>query len=282
MAPPDGSLLTAGYRVGVGAPGNVGAEALVHIVAPQVLPVDWPDFAPVSADAPRPVRNPLPAWGGVDPETLEEVKRLAPAAFRAETFRAVTEADYAAAAQKHPEVSRAVATFRWTGSWHTVFLTVDPVGRTDLPPETEESVLAWVTRYLQTGYDLEIDAPTYVPLDIEMDVCVEPDHFRSDVHEAVLMALSNQVLPDGSRAFFHPDNFTFGQALYLSQLYAAVEAVTGVESAVIRIFQRYGKIANNELQNGSVPAGRLEILRLDNDPNFAENGVLVINTGGGK
>jgi hypothetical protein len=43
----------------------------------------------------------------------------------------VTEEDYARAAEKHPEVRKAVATFRWTGSWHTVFLAIDPEGQSE-------------------------------------------------------------------------------------------------------------------------------------------------------
>jgi len=97
-----------------------------------------------------------------------------------------------------------------------------------------------------------------------------------------LKALSNRVYADGSRGFFHPDNFSFGQPLYLSQLYAAVVAVEGVESASVKQFQRWGKLASHELQQGYIPMDRLEILRLDNDPNFPENGILRLNMGGGK
>lgn len=278
MAPPDGAHIKVTYRVGVGTAGNVGAESLVHVVEKDSLP-------DITA-----MRNPLPAWGGIDPQPIEQVKQLAPAAFHAEQLRAVTEADYARAASKHPEVSKAVATFRWTGSWHTVFVTIDPVSRTDVPLALQQRVKDWVTRYTQAGYDLEIDPPTFVPLEIEIDVCVAPDHFRAHVEEAVLVALSNQALPDGTRGFFHPDNFTFGQALYLSQLYAAIEAVEGVDSAVVTRFIRQDEsdpepnrpATRRNVDRGYIPMGRLEVLRLDNDSNFPENGVLRLNMLGGK
>ena len=45
------------------------------------------------------VRNPLPAQGGVEPETIEDVRQRAPAAFRTQE-RAVTEADYAEVTQR--------------------------------------------------------------------------------------------------------------------------------------------------------------------------------------
>lgn len=281
MAPPDEAHIQATYRVGVGAGGNVGAESLVHVIDPGTVS-NWPEITAV--------RNPLPAWGGTDPESVEQVKQLAPAAFHAEQFRAVTEEDYARAAGKHPEVSKAVATFRWTGSWHTVFLTIDPVGRTGVPPELEQRVKDWVTRYTLAGYDLEIEPPIFVPLEIEIDVCMAPGHFRAHVEEALLIALGNQTLPEGVRGFFHPDNFTFGQALYLSQLYAAVEAVEGVDSAVVQRLIRHGEsdpepdrpATRRNLDRGYIPMGRLEVLQLDNDPNFPENGVLRLNVLGGK
>jgi hypothetical protein len=51
---------------------------------------------------------------------------------------------------------------------------------------------------------------------------------------------------------------------------------------VITIFQRFGKAPNKELEQGFVPMSRLEILRLDNNPSFPENGVIRLNVLGGK
>lgn len=266
--------LCAIYRTGNGRAGNVGAETISHVIEPEAFPSDWPAI--------NGVRNPLPAWGGIDPEPVDLVKQIAPDAFRAETYRAVTEADYAAAAELLPVVSRAEATFRWTGSWHTVFVTVDPTGTDQVTPALERSVRTHLTRYRQAGYDLEIDPPRFVPLQIHLVVCAAADHFRTDVEEAVLAALSARILPDRSRGFFHPDNFTFGQPLYLSELYAAVERVAGVDSVEVVEFHRYGQDPAGELAAGRIGVGRLEIVRLNNDPNFPEHGALTVEMLGGK
>ena len=82
------------------------------------------------------VRNPLPAAGGVDPETMAQIRRDAPQAFRKQK-RAVTEADYARTAELNRSVQRAAATLRWTGSWHTVFITVDRFDGLPLTTEFE-------------------------------------------------------------------------------------------------------------------------------------------------
>lgn len=273
LDPPAGSHIFIQYRIGAGTAGNAGADSLVHVINPGTA-LSFPSLLAI--------RNPLAAWGGTDAETIEQVKLLAPAAFRASQHRAVTEDDYAHAAELWPEVSQAVATFRWTGSWYTVFITIDPVGRNDVSPDLAQRVRDWVTSFTQAGYDLEINAPVYVALDIAIDICVAPYHFRGDVEQALLLALSNRALSDGTTGFFHPDHFSFGQPLYLSQLYAAVMAVEGVESASVTRFQRCREVAQHELEQGYIAMDRLEVARLDNDPNFPENGVLALNMGGGK
>lgn len=281
--PVGATAIKAVYRIGNGVAGNVGAESLAHAVQPAVAPL-WP-----AIDL---IRNPLPAGDGVDAETNEQVRQFAPAAFRAEQFRAVVESDYSAAAKKLPEVAGAVATFRWTGSWYTVFVGIDPRdpddlitepgGRTRLVPTFATKIRNFLTGYKLAGYDLEIRSAEYVPLELAFELCVKPDYFRGDVAEAVRQALSNRVNPDGSLGFFHPDRFTFADNVYLSKIYAAIEAVQGVESAFVTIFRRFGKSDNGELETGILPIGPGEIARLDNDPAFRENGVLRITAGGGK
>jgi hypothetical protein len=270
---------TAVYRVGNGAAGNVGAESLAHLVSPTNAQISL-------------IRNPLPAQDGADAETIEQVRQYAPAAFHAEQFRAVTEADYAQAAAKIPEVAGAVAAFRWTGSWYTVYVGIAPRsqadlitlagGRTLLSPDLRAKVESFLNTYRIAGYDLEIRSANYVALQLGMDLCVAEDYFRSEVEQAVLQALSNRRNPDLSLGFFFPANLGFGQPVYLSRIYAAAQAVPGVDSASITILQRYGQPANGEIQNGVLPIGAWEIARLDNDPNFMENGVVQINAMGGK
>jgi hypothetical protein len=269
-APSRGAFIHAEYRVGVGTSGNIGASgasASWHILRPDAA-LAFPDIESIG--------NPLPSWGAVAPETLESVRLTAPAAMRTRTSRAVTAQDYANAAMKHPLVSKAVATFRWTGTWLTVFVSIDPKGRTELSAVDQEQIKQWLTSYVQTGYDLEIDPPAYVPVELEVEVCVKPGHFRSDVEKAVLAALSS----DGG--FFQPDRFTFGQPLYLSQIYEAVTAAEGVTAAEVTKFNRWGDPPAGELRRGAITVGRTQVIRLDNDPSFPDNGMLRLDMRSGK
>ena len=268
--PDSGTVFSATYRVGNGARGNIGADALVHFVA-----------APDVAGAIASVRNPLAAVGGAEPENLEDVRQRAPSAFRTQE-RAVTTADYAEVTERNPQIQQAAATLRWTGSWRTVFITPDRVGGAEVDTGFKQDLRRFVEPYRMAGQDLEVDAPRPVALEITLRVCVKPNHFRSDVKAALLQVFSKRTLPDGRRGVFHPDNFTFGQPVYLSRIYAAAQAVDGVASADATQFERQGRPDPQAFADGVLKFARLEIPRLDNDPNFPERGVFHLIMEGGK
>jgi len=226
------------------------------------------------------VRNPIAASGGADPELMEQVRQYAPEAFRVQQ-RAVTAADWAEVAQRRADVQRAVATIRWTGSWYTVFITIDRKGGRPVDASFEEELRAYLERFRIAGYDLEINAPLSIPLDIVLQMCVKPDYFRSDVKESLLKIFSAQILPNGTLGFFHPDNFTFGQPVYLSQIVQMAMSIPGVASVDVVKFQRWGKASNHELDNAVLTVGSLEVVQLANDPNFPENGKIDFEIEGG-
>jgi len=264
--PKSDSNFSANYRIGNGASGNVGAESITRIV-----------LAGGGIDR---VRNVLPAHGGTDPESMEEVRQYAPEAFRTQE-RAVTEEDYARMAERHPEVQKAAATLRWTGSWYTMFITIDRIGGRLVDAAFKKEMLAFMERFRLAGQDLEIDGPRYVPLDVIFTVCLLAGYSRSQVKEDLLNRFSSRVLPDARLGFFHPDNFTFGKTVYLSELIALVMSVPGVkwvdaEDTALKPnrFRRWGQSAAGEFAAGKIQFWRLEIARLDNDRSVPENGRL--------
>jgi len=264
--PAAGTEFKADYRVGKGRSGNVGADAIYHIVT---------DDPKISG-----ARNPLAARGGVDPEPIEQVRIHAPQAFRTQE-RAVTENDYAEVSQRHPEVQKAVATRRWTGSWHTMFITVDRKDNRPVNAGFEETLRLFLEKYRLAGHDVEVEPPIFVPLDIEMRVCVVQGYLRGQVEEALLEKFSRQRLSDGSLGFWHPDKFTFGQPVYLSKMVAAAMEVPGVMWVEVVKFQRWGKPEMGELEDSRIVMNRLEIARVDNDPNAPENGKMEFLMEGG-
>lgn len=279
--PAGGSSLQAVYRTGNGPAGNVGGGAIFHVLTTPGLGIDAGD------EDSRAIRNPLGAIGGRAPESLDEVRLYAPQAFRRQE-RAVTEADYATVTQWHPEVSKAVARRLWTGSWHTMFIAVDRVGGRPVDRAFEAMLTQWLERFKLAGHDIEIEPPQFVPLDIAINVCVKPGYFRSDVKQELLRVFSSVDLPDGRRGYFHPDNFTFGQRVYLSEIIARAMRVSGVRWVDVNpdadpsgAFQRWGQASRGEIDDGFIKIARLEIARLDNDRNAPENGRIVFQMEGG-
>jgi hypothetical protein len=264
--------LFACYRIGNGTAGNIGADGLVHVVTS------------LGSGIITGVTNVLPAVGGEDPEPAEEIRLSAPQAFRVQE-RAVTEADYAEVSARHPGVQRAVATRRFTGSWYTMFVAVDRLGGLPVDDAFKVEFANFLERFRMAGYDLEIQGAVPVPLEITLTVCVLPGFFRFDVKRALLEALGTRDLPDGRRGFFHPDNFTFGQAVFLSRVIAAALAVPGVGSidtgADTLVFKRLRHAPTDENARGVISIQRLEIAQLDNDPSRPENGRLELVMRGG-
>jgi predicted phage baseplate assembly protein len=218
----------------------------------------------------------------VEPETIESVRRKAPYAYRTPE-RAVTPEDYARMVERHPEVQKAVARLRWTGSWYTVFVAVDRRGRTEVDAEFKERLRSHLEPYRLVGHDIEIENPRYVALQVAIKICVKPEHTRHAVRRELERVFSNHRLPDGQQGLFHPDNFTFGQPVYLSRLYAAAAGVIGIESAQVTEFRRQdGDPGDTEaLQEGRVDIGPREIARLENNPTFPERGLLKFVIKGG-
>ncbi|MFV8748924.1 putative baseplate assembly protein [Nannocystaceae bacterium ST9] len=272
--PAPSTEFVAHYRIGRGARGNVGAEAIAHLIA-------TPGLDSSLAAAIRAIRNPLAASGGCEPEPLAEVKLYAPRAFVRQE-RAVTLEDWAEVASRHAEVQRAVATMRWTGSWNTIALAIDRVGGRPVDAAFEAELRGFLERFRLAGYDLEIAGPRWVPLDIALSICIDARHLRSVVAAELLAAFGTGPQRDGTPGFFHPDNFSFGQPVYLSHVIARAARVPGVRwaDATPRVlasdndnrFQRWGRQPAGEIASGVLPIGRLEIARCDNDRNLPDNG----------
>jgi hypothetical protein len=270
-APEAGESFSASYRVGNGIAGNIGREVIQHVAIEGGI-VQGLTLA----------TNSLPAAGGTASESIEAVKRLAPGSFLNQLDRAITADDYAALAERHPGVQRAAAVLLWTGTRYEARVSIDPLGEDRPDDELFGDVLWHLQRYRRIGHDVAVVGAEYVPLDLEIDVEVSPDYLRGHVKAAVLDTLGTGILPDQSLGFFHPDNLTFGQSIYVSHLIAAVQRITGVQSVRITKLSRLFAEPGDELEAGVLKIGPLEIAQLDNDRLFPERGALRLHVRGGR
>ncbi|QSQ22773.1 baseplate J/gp47 family protein [Pyxidicoccus parkwayensis] len=198
------------FRAGSGLGGNLASGSLAKPSRPHPL---------VEA-----VEQPLPASGGNDMEDVEALRRTAPATVLT-LQRAVSTEDFASLAMGHSSVWQARAMLkRNPGSrQELVEVVVVPADGGELGP-LKQSLADFLRAHALPGVDVSLSRYLSEPvtLDVEMEVdtrAFNPDAVVQAVRSALLDALSLR-------------RRGLGQALYLSDVYKVVEAVTGVESSI--------------------------------------------------
>ena len=265
-SPDVGLAFTATYRTGNGTAGNVGRDTLAHILFP--LP------------GIQGVRNPLAAASGVDPETNQHIQQYAPYSFQTQ-LRCVTAADYGAMTDLISGVEQAKGTIRWTGSWYTAFVSVEPVAPwTKLLQRTIKTDL---NQLRMMGVDVVVEQAKLVGLNIGLTICVAPGYFQGDVYAALWQVLVTGDSCTGTAGLLSAANFQFGVTVYASPLIAAAQSVVGVVSVQLTTFARQ----DSPPLPGTPPPtqlafGPLEIPCCDNDPNNFDHGLLTLTLDGGK
>jgi hypothetical protein len=263
---PEKAKVSYTYQVGHGPDGNIGADRLAAF--------DHSTYSGIAR-----CWNPFDVTNGRAPEPVAEIIRRVPEAYRFRQLRAVTLQDYVNRARGLEDVSNAAAAYQWTGSWRTVRITVDPKGTTELSREFREKVERQLDAVRLIGEDLEIRPPRFVPLQIDVRICVLPDYWPDDIRYILDQEFSDGFTPDGRMGFFHPDLWTFGQPLRDSQVIGRIQSVQGVDHVVWVKMKRYnqatpGTDAITELQPN-------EIIQVKNDPDHMELGSIQFDVRGG-
>jgi len=198
--------IEASFRVGGGAVGNVAENTLTEMVD--------------TVDGVLGVHNPAPATGGADPESTAEIRINAPRAL-ASVNRAVNLKDHEVLALQVPGIARASA--EQTGD-HEVTLYVAPFGGGAASPDLKDRLQEHLDPRLIFGKSVVLADPTYVEIDVTVDLQVRPTYGQQRVKEAVEKAVSRQL--DFERVDIH-DTVT------LSQFYRAFSDIGGVDYGVV-------------------------------------------------
>jgi hypothetical protein len=240
--PTRGAVIKATYRVGGGTHGNVAANTIQTIV-------DAPQLSLLAAT----VTNPAPATGGAERETIEHAVQHAPTVFRS-LKRAVTGDDYRALALDFRGVGkvRAEAT-----SWNIVNLFVAPEGGGHVSDVLRANLLAYFEDKRPITTVIEIEDVDYVKIYVTAEIGVKSYYDPDEVKEQVEQAGANLL------AF---DNVDFGQIIYLSKFYEAIEAIEGVSFVNITEFRREGSRTGAVEPSGKIELGVNEIPRTPTDP----------------
>ncbi|MEM9140610.1 MAG: hypothetical protein AAGB15_12365, partial [Pseudomonadota bacterium] len=196
---------------------------------------------------------------------------IAPAAYKALTFRAVRDEDYREQAERLDWVQQAGAVTRWTGAWASTFVSADPAGAFEISDERFDELQARLSAVRQVGRCVIAKQPVFVPLDLRIAICVAPGFAFGDVAQRIVRALS-----PAKNGFFHPDRFSFGDPLRRPALEAAIACVEGVRSVMgIQIRER-GLRDFERFDSPDWPIADNRILKVENDPNRPGQGSIRI------
>jgi predicted phage baseplate assembly protein len=229
QSPASGTQFFAEMRLGGGSAGNVGANRIVRVVVRQ--------NALVAIDG---VRNPMPAVGGTDPESIEQAKLLAPHAFQKNQPRALIASDYSRLAQARfsDQIQSIYAALRHAGTFVWVDVALDPKSDVLDSQQLVRDVQQYLDHVRKIGHLVRVTLQTPVPVDLRLHMVADSRFPQQSVHGAIVARLSDQPLEDGKFGFFHPDRMTLGQSIHSNAIVHEVMQVPGVITARVIHFGR--------------------------------------------
>jgi uncharacterized phage protein gp47/JayE len=213
--PEKDARIVATYRVGGGVRGNV-AEKKITVISKA------PQLQALAAQ----VTNETPATGGAERESIEHAVKFAPTVFKS-LQRGVTGEDYVALAKQFPGVAKARAE---AANWNYIDLYLAPSGGGIATDLLKADLLAYFEDKRMMTTLIRIKDPTYVPIYITAEVKVKSYYFQEDVRHQIEDAIQKQIL--------NFDKMDFGQSVYLSKVYEAIENIEGVDFVNISEFRR--------------------------------------------
>lgn len=216
--PPSGLKIAAAYRTGGGAYGNLNANSLV-------------DFA--SGVSGVSISSSSAMTGGADTETVTSIRANAPRVVRTQD-RAVSIRDYGDLALTVSGIATAHAVASSQSS-----ITVYCLGpNNSTPSQTQlDQVQRTLTSKSAGGAAISVIAGTTIPVNLgansdpalNIQLYVNPRFKRGQVQLSAYQAL---------QALFSSDLTTFAMRLSVSNVYATLEAVPGVDASTVPVMAR--------------------------------------------
>ena len=220
--PPTAGEITATYRVGAGILGNVPIGSITNFLT--------------AVDAGVTATNGAAASGGADEESTDSIRLNAPIALRP-LNRAVSLKDYAYLALQVTGVAKAISD---ASTFNSIVLYIAPSGGTgyetgitgttsDAFDAASAAVASYFIDKAAPNVSLTILPPTYVPVDLELTLYVQPQYRQDSVTSQVLAAVRDLVALDNS---------FFADRIPAQYILNAVSGVIGVDYATVELLRR--------------------------------------------
>lgn len=230
------STLFIRYRVGGGTVSNLGSNVLTSVGDVEfVINGDREDYNK-KVKASLKVNNPIPALGGVDEPSIEQIRRLISYNFAAQN-RCVKTRDYLAQIQQMD--GRFGAPFRVAGREENnkiviSILALDQNGKLDNTSTNtlKENIGEYLSKYKSTNDYVEVEDGKIINLSFECDLLVDKEFNRSTITYNVINTISS---------FMDISKHDMNENIYISELIEEINNVAGVLNVIdLRIYNKVG------------------------------------------
>jgi hypothetical protein len=214
--PANGATITATYRVGAGAAGNVGIGAVIQLSSPVI---QSGIVQPISG-----VSNTTVGSGGADPETLDSIRANAPKSLST-INRAVTTDDYEALSLRVSGVGKASASAAVSTAVNLYLAPTNAPGAT-CSAAVKTAVMAYLNARKMIGTGITLLDPQYLSINVTAAINVLPAYRQEAVRQAVITAIKTVLAYDV---------VDFGTRVSLSKIYRAINSTEGVDYGTITV-----------------------------------------------
>tara|TARA_R110002012_G_scaffold41725_4_gene114026 strand:+ start:30 stop:1871 length:1842 start_codon:yes stop_codon:yes gene_type:complete len=246
---PTNTTLTVRYLTGGGLSSNVTANSITSL---STVTARFSNFNSLNATTANyvidslSINNPVPATGGGDGDTLEEIKQNTMAASFSQ-HRSVTPNDYLIRALSMPSdfgsitkayIEKPKLTDNQISTIETLCLYIlsqDSQGNLNYASQTlKNNLRTYLSEYRMIGDSIEIKDGYIVNFGIDFEIIVSPNHNNSEV----LINCINELI-----GYFNIQNFQFNQPILIRDVFVLLDKVKGVQTVKNVIFSN--KVGGN-------------------------------------
>ena len=245
LTPSANQTMFVSYRVGGGASTNIGPNTLNTVVSVQTIANGANAGVNQQVKNSLTVNNPLPALGGRDEPSIEELRNLVRYNFSSQE-RCVTIEDYKTRIALMPgefgipfrnnvmEVQNKVKVF---------MLTLNENGNlsTNSTSTLKDNIATYLSDYRMLNDYVEVDSGNVYNIGFEVDLFVDKQFPQSEVISQTITTISD---------YFNIDKWGMGDNIYFTQLIEQINNVPGVLNVVdLRVYNKVGegRYSSNEI-----------------------------------
>lgn len=242
------STLYVKYRIGGGSSSNVGVGSLTQVsnIAANFQGSDQNIIQTIVGTTQ--VNNPLPAIGGADLQTVDEIKFYAASNYAAQD-RCVTLQDYISRVNQMP--GKFGSPFRTWGKLEDnkvklYILSKDANGKLVSTSNSvvKSNIAAYLVPYRMLNDYVEINDGQVVNLQIEVDLYVDKNFNSNEVKLNAINAI---------RDFTDVNKWTFNQNIYVSQIVDILRGIPGIINVVdVRFYNMEGGNYSNVIVSQAI------------------------------